>query len=86
VSKECGFPRLQAGSARGAFSHPATIFAAWRPNNESEANIAVEALLAGPFKVTDALLGAENFGCGLFHYLYEEAGGWGFSPTHLPQE
>jgi hypothetical protein len=74
VSKDCGFPRLQAGSVRGAFLHPTTIFVVWRPDNESEANIAVEVLLAGPFKVTDALLGPENFGGGLFHYLYDEAG------------
>ncbi len=69
-----------------ALPHPATIFADWRPNNESEANTAVEAFLAGPFKVTDALLGVENFGGGLFHYLYEEAGEWRLSTTHLPQE
>jgi hypothetical protein len=59
-----------------AFPEPVPIFAAWRPNNENEANIAIEALLAGKLKVTDALLGDETFGGGLFPYLYEEAGGW----------
>jgi hypothetical protein len=36
-----------------AFPDPVPIFAAWRPNNENEANIAIEALLAGELKVTD---------------------------------
>jgi hypothetical protein len=48
--------------------------------------IAIEALLAGELKVTDALLGDETFGGGLFPYLYEEAGGWVLSPKQLPQE
>src|SRR5262249_9451718 len=42
-----------------------SIFAAWRPNNENEANIAIEALLAGDLKVTDVLLGDETYGGGL---------------------
>src|SRR5215467_548615 len=50
-----------------AFPEPVPIFAAWRPNNENEANIAIEALLAGKLKVTDVLLGDETFGGGLFH-------------------
>jgi hypothetical protein len=29
-----------------AFPHPVPIFATWRPNNENEANIAIEALMA----------------------------------------
>ncbi len=69
-----------------AFPEPVPIFAAWRPNNENEANIAIEALLAGELKVTDVLLGDETFGGGLFPYLYEEAGGWVLSPKQLPQE
>ena len=69
-----------------AFPEPVPIFAAWRPNNENEANIAIEALLAGDLKVTDVLLGDETFGGGLFPYLYEEAGGWVLSPKQLPQE
>jgi hypothetical protein len=69
-----------------AFPEPVPIFAAWRPNNENETNIAIEALLAGDLKVTDALLGDETFGGGLFPYLYEEAGGWVLSPKQLPQE
>jgi hypothetical protein len=69
-----------------AFPHPAPIFATWRPNNENEANIAIEALLADRLKVTDVLLGDETFGGGLFPYLYEEAGGWVLSPKQLPQE
>src|SRR5262249_23576084 len=48
------------------FPEPVPIFAAWRPNNENEANIAIEALLAGDLKVTDVLLGDETFGGGLF--------------------
>jgi hypothetical protein len=69
-----------------AFPHPVPIFATWRPNNENEANIAIEALMANKLKVTDALLGDETFGGGLFPYLYEEAGGWVLSPKQLPQE
>jgi hypothetical protein len=69
-----------------AFPHPVPIFATWRPNNENEANIAIEALLANKLKVTDVLLGDETFGGGLFPYLYEEAGGWVLSPKQLPQE
>ncbi len=69
-----------------AFPHPVPIFAAWRPNNENEANIAIEALMADKLKVTDVLLGDETFGGGLFPYLYEEAGGWVLSPKQLPQE
>lgn len=69
-----------------AFPAPVPIFAAWRPNNENEANIALEALEAGDLKVTDVLLGDETFGGGLFPYLYEEAGGWVLSPKQLPQE
>ena len=69
-----------------AFPHPVPIFATWRPNNENEANIAIEALLAGKLKVTDVLLGDETFGGGIFPYLYEEAGGWALSPKQLPQE
>jgi hypothetical protein len=56
-----------------AFPHPVPVFAAWRPNNENEAEIAIEALLADKLKVTDVLLGDETFGGCLFPYLYEEA-------------
>jgi hypothetical protein len=69
-----------------AFPHPVPIFATWRPNNENEANIAIEALMTNKLKVTDVLLGDETFGGGLFPYLYEEAGGWVLSPKQLPQE
>jgi hypothetical protein len=69
-----------------AFPHPVPIFATWRPNNENEANIAIEALMANKLKVTDVLLGDEIFGGGLFPYLYEEAGGWVLSPKQLPPE
>lgn len=68
------------------FPHPVPIFATWRPNNENEANIAIDALLGNKLKVTDVLLGDETFGGGLFPYLYEEAGGWVLSPKQLPQE
>ncbi len=69
-----------------AFPEPVPIFATWRPNNENEANIAIEALEVGQLKVTDVLLGDETFGGGLFPYLYEEAGGWVLSPKQLPPE
>src|SRR5262249_54496231 len=69
-----------------AFPHPVPIFAAWRPNHEHEANIAIEALEAGDLKVTDVRLGDETFGGGLFPDLDEEAGGWVLSPKQLPQE
>jgi hypothetical protein len=69
-----------------AFPAPVPIFAAWRPNNEYEANIAIGALETGALKVTDVLLGDETFGGGLFPYLYEEAGGWVLSPQQLPEE
>jgi len=69
-----------------AFPYPVPIFAAWRPNNEYEANIALAALEAHRLKVTDVLLGDETFGGGLFPYLYEQAGGWVLSPKQLPPE
>jgi len=69
-----------------AFPEPVPIFAAWRPNNENEANIAIEALEAGHLKVTDVLLGDETFGGGLFPYLYAEAGGWVLTSKQLPPE
>jgi hypothetical protein len=56
------------------FPAPVPIFAAWRPNNEYEANIAIDALITDQLKVTDVLLGDETFGGGLFPYLYQEAG------------
>src|SRR5262249_55470444 len=59
-----------------AFPEPVPIFAAFRPNNENEAHIAIEALEANQLKVTYALLDDETFGGGLFPDLYEEAGGW----------
>ena len=78
-----GYRRLLQGLV---FPAPVPIFAAWRPNNECEANITVEALLAGQLKVTDVLLGDETFGGGLFPYLYEEAGGWVLTSKQLPKE
>jgi hypothetical protein len=68
------------------FPAPVPIFAAWRPNNENEANLAMEELEAGHLKVTDVLLGDETFGGGLFPYLYEEAGGWVLTSKQLPKE
>jgi hypothetical protein len=41
--------------------------------------------MADKLKVTDALLGDETFGAGLFPCLYQEAGGWGLSLKQLPQ-
>jgi len=69
-----------------AFPEPAPIFAAWRPNNEYEANIAMEALETDRLKVTSVLLGDETFGGGLFPYLYQEAGGWVLTPKQLPEK
>jgi len=68
------------------FPVPVPICAAWRPNNENEAQLAMEELEAGRLKVTDVLLGDETFGSGLFPYLYEEAGGWVLTPKQLPEE
>ncbi len=68
------------------FPAPVPIFAAWRPNNENEAQLAMEELEAGRLKVTDVLLGDETFGGGLFPYLYEEAGGWVLTSKQLPEE
>ena len=68
------------------FPAPVPIFAAWRPNNEYEANITAEALLADQLKVTDVLLGDETFGGGLFPHLYQEAGGWVLTSKQLPKE
>lgn len=68
------------------FPAPVPIFAAWRPNNEYEANVAIDALLADQLKVTDVLLGDETFGGGQFPYLYEEAGGWVLTSKQLPEE
>jgi hypothetical protein len=69
-----------------AFPAPVPIFAAWRPNNENEANLAMEELEADRLKVTDVLLGDETFGGGLFPYLYEQAGGWVLTSKQLPEE
>jgi hypothetical protein len=69
-----------------AFPAPVPIFAAWRPNNEYEAQIAIEALEADRLKVTDVLLGDETFGGGLFPYLYEQAGGWVLTSKQLPEK
>ena len=68
------------------FPEPVPIFAAWRPNNENEANLAIEELESDHLKVTDVLLGDETFGGGLFPYLYEEAGGWVLTSKQLPEE
>jgi hypothetical protein len=69
-----------------AFPAPVPIFAAWRPNNENEAKIAMEALETGALKVIDVLLGDETFGQGDFPQLYAEAGGWVLAPQQLPAE
>jgi hypothetical protein len=67
------------------FPAPVPIFATWRPNNEYESQIAIEALEADSLKVTDVLLGDETYGGGLFPYLYEQAGGWVLTPKQLPK-
>jgi hypothetical protein len=69
-----------------AFPAPVPIFAAWRSNNEHEAQIAIEALESDRIKVTDVLLGDETYGGGLFPYLYEQAGGWVLTSKQLPEE
>ena len=68
------------------FPEPVPIFAAWRPNNEHEAHIALEALGTEALKVTDVLLGDESFGAGEFPQLYARAGGWVLTPKQLPEE
>ena len=68
------------------FPEPVPIFAAWRPNNEGEAHIAIEALGTSALHVTDVLLGDETFGGGAFPQLYAEAGGWVLTPQQLPAE
>ena len=69
-----------------AFPEPVPVFAAWRPNNEHEAKVAIEELEAGYLKVTDVLLGDETFGGGLFPGLYRAAGGWVLTSKQLPDE
>jgi len=68
------------------FPEPVPVFAAWRPNNENEAHIAIEALGTETLKVTDVLLGDETFGGGDFPRRYAEAGGWVLTPKQLPAE
>ena len=65
------------------FPEPVPIFAAWRPNNQCEAHIAMEALSRGALPVTDVLLGDETFGGGDFPQLYAAAGGWVLPPKQL---
>lgn len=68
------------------FPEPVPVFAAWRPNNENEAQTAGAALGSGTLKVTPVLLGDETFGSGDFPRLYAEAGGWVLTPKQLPAE
>jgi hypothetical protein len=68
------------------FPAPVPVCAAWRLNNEYEAQLAIEALGSGDLKVTDVLLGDETFGSGDFPQLYAEAGGWVLTPLQLPEE
>jgi len=65
------------------FPAPVPLFAAWRPNNENEARLAIAALGTGTLQVTDVLLGDETFGSGDFPQLYAEAGGWVLTPKQL---
>jgi hypothetical protein len=67
------------------FPEPVPVFAAWRPNNENEAQLAMTALASCALKVTDVLLGDETFGAGDFPRLYAEAGGWVLTPKQLPE-
>ena len=68
------------------FPSPVPVFAVWRPNNDYEANVAIDELMADQLKVTDVLLGDETFGGGLFPYMYQEAGGWVLTSKQLPDE
>lgn len=68
------------------FPAPVPVFAAWRPNNENEAQIAGTALRSGSLQVTDVLLGDETFGAGDFPQAYAAAGGWVLTPKQLPQK
>lgn len=68
------------------FPFPVPLFAAWRPNNVTEAHIAQAALARGALQVTDVLLGDETFGKGAFPDSYRQAGGLVLSPPLLPPQ
>lgn len=69
-----------------AFPEPVPVFAAWRPNNECEAQIDNRALATCALKVTPVLLGDASFGKGDFPQLYAQASGWVLTPKQLPEE
>lgn len=75
-----GYRLVQQGLV---FPFPVPLWAAWRPNNVNEADIANEALAQGRLVVTDVLLGDTTFGKPDFTAAYAEAGGWALSPKAL---
>jgi hypothetical protein len=68
------------------FPAPVPIFAAWRANNEDEAQIAHRALRQELLPITDVLLGDESSGAPDFTAADKEAGGWVLTPQGLPEK
>jgi len=68
------------------FPHPAPIFAAWRANNENEAQVALAAIKAGELPIMDVLLGDQTYSSPDFAAAYEQAGGWLLTPKQLPRK
>jgi hypothetical protein len=66
------------------FPTPAPLWAAWRPNHESEVRIVQQALVQEQLHVTDVLLGDRTYGGTPFTEAYAEAGGWALTPAQLP--
>lgn len=68
------------------FPTPVPLWAVWRPNHESEARVAQEALEQERLHVTDVLLGDRTYGGAPFTTAYAAAGGWVLTPAQLPPE
>lgn len=66
------------------FPTPVPLWAAWRPNHESEARVAHQALARAQLHVTDVLLGDTTYGGAPFTQAYASAGGWVLTPAQLP--
>ena len=68
------------------FPAPVPLWAAWRPNYESEARLAQQALAQEQLHVMDVLLGDRTYGGAPFTTAYAEAGGWVLTPAQLPRK
>jgi hypothetical protein len=68
------------------FPQPVPIFAAWRANNENEAQVALAAIQAGALPILDVLLGDQTYASPDFQVAYEQAGGWALTPKQLPRK